>query len=72
MLTDAAGPLGLPPVAAYPNVKVAIRLSPYDYGFAVRQGSDLRAALNQWLAGIKASGEFQRLAALHHFETSKE
>ena len=68
MLTDAAGPIGSPPVPAYPNVKVAIRLSPYDYGFAVRPQSDLRAALNQWLAAVKASGEFQRLATLHHFE----
>ena len=72
MLTDSAGPLGSPPVPAYPNVKVAIRLSPYDYGFAVRPGSDLRAALNQWLAALKKSGDFERLAARHDMAAAKD
>ncbi|MEO8504580.1 MAG: transporter substrate-binding domain-containing protein [Acidobacteriota bacterium] len=72
LLTDSAGPLGSPPVPTYPLVKVAVRLSPYDYGFAVRPGSDLRTALDQWLAGIKASGELQSLATRNHVEMAKD
>jgi polar amino acid transport system substrate-binding protein len=65
MLMDSTAPVGQPASPAYPDVKVAVRLRPFDYGFAVRRGSDLRAALDQWLAQAGASGEIQRIAARH-------
>jgi polar amino acid transport system substrate-binding protein len=65
MLMDSTAPVGQPASPAYPDVKVAVRLRPFDYGFAVRPGSDLRAALDRWLAQAKASGEIERIAARH-------
>jgi polar amino acid transport system substrate-binding protein len=65
MLMDSTAPIGQPASPAYPDVKVAIRLRPFDYGFAVRPGSDLKPELDRWIAAAKASGDIRRLAAKH-------
>jgi polar amino acid transport system substrate-binding protein len=60
-LLDSRAPVGESVSAAYPDLKVAFRLREFGYGVAVRKGSDLRQALNAYLAGLKQSGELARL-----------
>jgi ABC-type amino acid transport substrate-binding protein len=45
----------------YPPLKVAFVLRHYQYGMAVRKGSDLLAPLNAYLDGLKRSGELQKI-----------
>ena len=61
-LMDSRAPVGESVSAAYPDLKVAFRLREFDYGVALRKGSDLAAPLNAYLAGLKQSGELDRLA----------
>ncbi len=61
-LMDSRAPAGESVSAAYPDLKVAFRLREFDYGVALRKGSDLAAPLNAYLAGLKQSGELDRLA----------
>ncbi len=46
----------------YPPLKVAFVLSHYQFGMAVRKGSDLLGPLNAYLDGLKRSGELQKIA----------
>jgi glutamine transport system substrate-binding protein len=59
-LLDSRAPVGESVSAAYSDLKVAFRLREFDYGIAVRKGSDLLPPLNAYLAGLKQSGELQR------------
>ncbi len=49
----------------YPPLEVAFVLRKYQYGMAVRKGSDLLEPLNAYLDGLKRSGELQRIADAH-------
>lgn len=46
----------------YPPLKVAFVLSHYQFGMAVRKGSDLLGPLDVYLEGLKRSGELQKIA----------
>jgi ABC-type amino acid transport substrate-binding protein len=46
----------------YPPLKVAFVLSHYQFGMAVRKGSDLLGPLDAYLDGLKRSGELQKIA----------
>lgn len=61
-LMDSRAPVGESVSAAYADLKVAFRLREFDYGVALRKGSDLAAPLNAYLAGLKQSGELDRMA----------
>lgn len=50
---------------SYQNLKVGFPLRKVENGIAVRKGSDLLAPLNAYLAGIRQSGELQRLFDRH-------
>jgi ABC-type amino acid transport substrate-binding protein len=60
-LLDSRAPVGGSVSAAYPDLKVAFRLREFGYAMAVRKGSDLLEPLNAYLAGLKQSGELDRL-----------
>jgi ABC-type amino acid transport substrate-binding protein len=61
-LLDSRAPAGESVNAAYSDLKVAFRLREFDYGVALRKGSDLKAPLNAYLTGLKESGELDRMA----------
>jgi len=61
-LMDSRAAVGESVSAAYPDLKVAFRLRDFDYGVALRKGSDLAEPLNAYLAGLKQSGELDRMA----------
>lgn len=61
-LMDSRAPAGESVSAAYPDLKVAFRLRDFDYGVALRKGSDLAGPLNAYLAGLRQSGELDRMA----------
>jgi len=60
-LMDSRAPVGGGVSAAYPDLKVAFRLREFGYGVAIRKGSDLRDKLNAYIAGLKQSGELDRM-----------
>jgi polar amino acid transport system substrate-binding protein len=60
-LLDSRSPVGERVSAAYPDLKVAFHLREFGYAMAVRKGSDLLESLNAYLAGLKQSGELDRL-----------
>lgn len=50
----------------YPKLRIAFRLPGEDeYGFAVPRGSDLREALNRFLAEMKTTGALERIIRRH-------
>jgi ABC-type amino acid transport substrate-binding protein len=48
-------------VKLLPNLKIAFRFEEHEGAFAVRRGSDLASALNDYIAKIKQSGELARM-----------
>jgi ABC-type amino acid transport substrate-binding protein len=62
-LMDSGSPVGEAVEKPYSDLKVAIRLQEFGYRMAVRKGSDLLAALNAYLDGLRQSGELARMAA---------
>lgn len=61
-IAETGIPVGGKLKTPYPPLKVAFVLRHYQYGVAVRKGSDLLAPLNAYLDGMKRSGELQKLA----------
>jgi ABC-type amino acid transport substrate-binding protein len=61
-IAETGIPVGGTLRSPYPPLKVAFVLSHYQYGVAVRKGSDLLAPLNAYLDSLKRSGELQRIA----------
>ncbi len=53
--------------ALHPNLKVGFRLCSIGDGVAVRKGSDLRPALDAYLAAAESSGELKRILARNGF-----
>jgi len=66
-LVDSSVPPGETVDGVHPNLVVAFRLKEISDGIAVRQGSDLLAPLDVYLAGLKKSGELQRILDRHGF-----
>lgn len=64
-LLDSRSPVGESISSSYPDLKVAFRLREFGYRVAARKGSDLLAAFNAYVAGLRESGELDRLAARH-------
>lgn len=62
-LLDSHAPVGASVSSAYPDLKVALRLSEFSYGVAARTGSDLLPPLNAYLAQLKKSGEMARIVS---------
>ncbi|HEV3455041.1 MAG TPA: ABC transporter substrate-binding protein [Thermoanaerobaculia bacterium] len=54
--------------AIHPGLEVAFRLCEIGDGVAVRQGSDLLPALDAYLAGVRKSGELQRILMRNGFK----
>jgi ABC-type amino acid transport substrate-binding protein len=66
-LVDSVVPPGETVDGLHPNLLVAFRLKEIRDGIAVRQGSDLLAPLDAYLAGLKKSGELKRILDRHGF-----
>jgi ABC-type amino acid transport substrate-binding protein len=62
-LIDSGSVVGKAVESPWSDLKVAVRLQEFGYRIATRKGSDLREALNAYLAGLRESGELARLAA---------
>lgn len=60
---DSSAAPGKAVEAPYSELKVALRVREFGYRMAVRKGSDLLAALNAYLDGLRQSGELARLAS---------
>jgi ABC-type amino acid transport substrate-binding protein len=60
-MSENATPVGETMKPPQLPLKVAFRVRPFDYGIAVRKGSDLLAPLNEYLEAAKRSGELKRL-----------
>lgn len=60
-MSENATPVGGTLSPPLPPLKVAFRVRQFDYGMAVRKGSDLLAPLNAYLEEAKRSGELDRL-----------
>jgi polar amino acid transport system substrate-binding protein len=61
-IAETGVPVGKTLQSPYPPLKVAFVLRNFQYGMAVRKGSDLLAPLNAYLDGLKRSGELQKIA----------
>ena len=61
-IAETGVPVGGTLKSPYPPLEVAFVLRHYQYGVAVRQGSDLLAPLNAYLDGLKRSGELRKIA----------
>jgi ABC-type amino acid transport substrate-binding protein len=64
-LMDSWAAVGEPVSSTYPGLKVAARVGDVGYGVAVRKGSDLKAALDAYIEGLRRSGELEKLLARH-------
>ena len=69
-LFDSYAAVGAPVSEVYPALKVALRLSEFNYGVAVRKGSDLLAPLNAYLEQVRKSGELARIVGKYQGETA--
>jgi len=67
-LIDSYAAVGQPVSTAFPGLKVAARLSEFNYGMAVRKGSDLLPALNAYLEQARKSGELDRIVGKYQPE----
>ncbi len=61
-IAETGVPVGGSLKPPYPSLKVAFVLSHYQFGMAVRKGSDLLGPLDAYLDGLKRSGELQKIA----------
>ena len=64
-LFDSTSEPGEPVVEGFEETIVAFRLRPFDYGLAVRSGSDLRPRLDRFLAEFRASDRLAAAVAAH-------
>jgi ABC-type amino acid transport substrate-binding protein len=61
-MSENATPVGETMKPPQLPLKVAFRVRQFDYGMAVRKGSDLLGPLNDYLEEVKRNGELKRLA----------
>jgi ABC-type amino acid transport substrate-binding protein len=71
-LIDTSVPVGESLDAMHPGVKVAFRLREFGDAIAVRKGSDLLKPLDDYLAGLKKSGELQRILGRNGVQAEKK
>lgn len=60
-LMDSRAEVGQPISAAFGELKVGVRVRRSDQGVMVRKGSDLKAALDTYIEGLRQSGELDRI-----------
>ena len=61
----ARAEVGEPVSAIYKDLRVAARVNETGYGIAMRKGSDLKAPLDAYLAGLRDSGELEKILSRH-------
>jgi ABC-type amino acid transport substrate-binding protein len=71
-LIDTSVPVGESLDAMHPGVKVAFRLREFGDAIAVRKGSDLLKPLDDYLAGLKKSGELKRILGRNGVQAEKK
>ncbi|MBX7185093.1 MAG: transporter substrate-binding domain-containing protein [Vicinamibacteria bacterium] len=62
-LMDSRAAVGEPVSAQFADLKVGVRVHRSDQGVMVRKGSDLKAALDAYISGLRASGELEKILA---------
>ena len=62
-LMDSRAAVGDPVSATFDKLKVGLRVRPAEQGVMVRKGSNLKAALDAYIDGLKKSGELEKLLA---------
>jgi L-cystine transport system substrate-binding protein len=62
-LMDSRAAVGEPVSAQFSDLKVGVRVHRSDQGVMVRKGSDLKAALDAYISGLRASGELEKILA---------
>lgn len=62
-LMDSRAAVGEPVSAQFTDLKVGVRVHRSDQGVMVRKGSDLKAALDAYISGLRASGELEKILA---------
>ena len=60
-LMDSRAPIGQSVSDQFTELKVTVRLNPSEQAVMVRKGSDLKAALNAYIEGIRKSGELEAI-----------
>lgn len=71
-LIDTSVPVGESLDALHPGLKVAFRLREVGDAIAVRKGSDLLGPLDEYLAGLKKSGDLARILTRSGVQTEKK
>ena len=64
-LMESRAEVGEPVSAIYKDLRVAARVNETGYGIAMRKGSDLKAPLDAYLAGLRDSGELEKILSRH-------
>jgi len=64
-LMDSRAAIGEPVSDQFPELKVSVRVHPSEQAVMVRKGSDLKAALDTYIDGIRKSGELEKILAKH-------
>jgi ABC-type amino acid transport substrate-binding protein len=64
-LMESRAAVGEPVSAVYKDLRVAARVNETGYGIAMRKGSDLKAPLDAYIEGLRASGELEKILARH-------
>ncbi|HQZ18294.1 MAG TPA: transporter substrate-binding domain-containing protein [Vicinamibacteria bacterium] len=62
-LMDSRAAVGEAVSAQFTDLKVGVRVHRSDQGVMVRKGSDLKAALDAYISGLRASGELEKVLA---------
>lgn len=62
-LMDSRAAVGEAVSAQFTDLKVGVRVHRSDQGVMVRKGSDLKAALDAYISGLRASGELEKILA---------
>jgi len=64
-LMESRAEVGAPVSAIYSALRVAARVNETTYGIAMRKDSDLKAPLDEYLEGLKKSGELEKILTRH-------
>ena len=64
-LMESRADVGEPVSAVYKDLRVVARVNETGYGIAMRKGSDLKAPLDAYLAGLRDSGELEKILSRH-------
>ena len=64
-LMDSRAEVGKPISDQFSELKVGVRVHRSDQGVMVRKGSDLKAALDTYIEGLRKSGDLEKILAAH-------